>query len=165
MSNKYYMCKEEEDKVDHILLHCSKAIILWQLIQALCGIKWVKHSLVRKALLSWHGSFIGKKEEKKLGESLLCTYYGPYGRGETREPLKILKNKQSNNHLSIIIWNGQGYIQEIALHLYWTLLIGRALCSGWELFFVFLMISCGLLAPLYTLCILQCTLLLGIVSI
>ena len=31
MLNRYYMCKEEETS-DHILFHCLKARILWQLI-------------------------------------------------------------------------------------------------------------------------------------
>ena len=52
MPNRYYMCKEEEETSDHILLHCPKACILWQLIFALFGVQWVMHSSVRGLLLS-----------------------------------------------------------------------------------------------------------------
>ena len=52
MHNRCYMCKEEEETSDNILLHCSKARILWQLIFALFDVRWVMNSLVRGLLLS-----------------------------------------------------------------------------------------------------------------
>lgn len=63
-----YLCKgDEEESTNHILLHCSKVAMLSQLI-----------------LLAW--SFCRKEEER-----LLCVYFGPYGRSEIKEPLKIQK--------------------------------------------------------------------------
>ena len=35
MPNRCYMCKAGEETRDHILLHCPKASILWQLVFAL----------------------------------------------------------------------------------------------------------------------------------
>ena len=64
MPNRCYMCKEEEEMSDHILLHCPKTHILWQLIFALFGVQWVMHSSVRGLLLSWGGFFVGRRRKK-----------------------------------------------------------------------------------------------------
>lgn len=64
MLNRCYMHKEEEETIDYILLHCLKVVILWQLICALFEREWVMYSLEKKAHLSWHGSFVGRKTKK-----------------------------------------------------------------------------------------------------
>ena len=45
--NKCFLCKGEEESCDHILLHCSKASLLWQLVFSLFGVVWVLHTLVQ----------------------------------------------------------------------------------------------------------------------
>lgn len=62
--NRCYMCKEDEETSDYILLHYTKACNLWQLVFVLFGVQWVMHSLVRGFLLSSSGSFVGKKGKK-----------------------------------------------------------------------------------------------------
>ena len=53
MPNRCYMCKEEDEETsNHILLHCSKAHILWQLVFALFDVKRVMNSSIRGLLLS-----------------------------------------------------------------------------------------------------------------
>ena len=52
-----------EEIVDHLLLHCSKAKILWDLLLAIFGVSWVFPHTV-ETLLSWHGSFVGKRRKK-----------------------------------------------------------------------------------------------------
>ena len=75
MPNRCYMCKEEEDTSVHILLHCPKARILWQLIFALFGVHWVMHSLVRGLLLSWGGFPVGRKRKKAWKVAPLCLFW------------------------------------------------------------------------------------------
>ena len=72
--NRCYLFKIEDGTSDHILIHCLKARLLWQLIFALFGIQWVLNCSVREVLLSWHGSFIGKKRKKAWKVSLLCLF-------------------------------------------------------------------------------------------
>lgn len=50
------------------------------------------HSLVRGAIVSWCGSFAGKKRKKKrLGRLFGCVCFGLFGGRELRELLKIVK--------------------------------------------------------------------------
>ena len=51
------MYKVEEETTNHLLLHYSKAKILWQLVFSLFGATWVMNSSRRGTLLSWHGFF------------------------------------------------------------------------------------------------------------
>ena len=53
-----FLCKEEEESIDHILLNCSLVRILWKLFD-LFGIQWVHSAIVKEALLGWNGSFVG----------------------------------------------------------------------------------------------------------
>ena len=59
-ANKCFLCYTHKESIDHILLHCNKARVLWQLLFSLFGIPWVIHSSIRDTLLGWHGSFVGR---------------------------------------------------------------------------------------------------------
>ena len=73
--NRCYLCKEEEETCDHILIHCLKARLLWNLIFALFGIQWVLSCSIREVLLNWHGSFVGKKRKKARKVTPLCMFW------------------------------------------------------------------------------------------
>ena len=64
LANKCFMCLEKEETIDHLLLHCTKTRVLWDLLFNLFGLSGVLPSSVRETLLSWHGSFVGKKRKK-----------------------------------------------------------------------------------------------------
>ena len=72
MPNRCYMCEVEEETSDHIVLHCPKARMLWQLVFYFFNVQWVMHSLVRGVLLSWGDSLVGKKIKEKGLES--CSF-------------------------------------------------------------------------------------------
>ena len=75
LPNRCYMCKEEEETSVHILLHCPKACILWQLIFSLFGVQWVMHSSVRGLLLSWGDFLVGRKRKKAWKVTPLCLFW------------------------------------------------------------------------------------------
>ena len=70
-----------EESVDHLLVHCTKTGILWQLVFSLFGIKWVMPDSVKEVLLSWQGNFVGKKEFFFEG-LLLYAFCGLFGGGK-----------------------------------------------------------------------------------
>ena len=49
--NRCFLCKQEEETTDHLLLFCEKARMLWLLIFSLFGVHWVMHSSVKRNLL------------------------------------------------------------------------------------------------------------------
>ncbi|RVW40560.1 Trimethylguanosine synthase [Vitis vinifera] len=62
----------EEESIDHILIQCSKARGLWELLFALFGVTWVRPSSVRDTLSGWSGFKLGKKRRKALVEGWYC---------------------------------------------------------------------------------------------
>ena len=77
LPNKCYLCKGEEESVNHLLLHCSKATMIQQLIFALFGVQLVMSSSIKDVILSQHDSFVGKKRKKVWNAAPLCLF-GPY---------------------------------------------------------------------------------------
>ena len=66
LANRCFLC-EEEETVDHLLLHCLKSKLMWDLLLAIVGVNWVLPLIIREAFLSWSESFVGKKKKKELG--------------------------------------------------------------------------------------------------
>ena len=52
MTNKCFPCHEEEKSVDHILIHCDKIYVVWNLLFFLFGVSWVLPFSVRELLRS-----------------------------------------------------------------------------------------------------------------
>ena len=62
VSNKHLYWLEET--VNHILIRCIVAKVLWDMICALFGVQWVFPETVKEVLLSWRGPFVGEKRKK-----------------------------------------------------------------------------------------------------
>ena len=58
------MVSSDEENVNHLLIHCTVARVLWGIVLSLFGAQWVFTETVKEAVLSWKGSFVGKKREK-----------------------------------------------------------------------------------------------------
>ena len=52
LANKCFLYEEMEETVDHLLLHCSKARLMWDLLLAIVRVNWAFPFTVREALLS-----------------------------------------------------------------------------------------------------------------
>ncbi|RVX04101.1 hypothetical protein CK203_015494 [Vitis vinifera] len=64
LANRCSLCCAEEETINHILVHCSKAKVLWDLVFSLFGGNWVLSSTVRDTLLGWCAFFKNKKHRK-----------------------------------------------------------------------------------------------------
>ena len=73
--NRCFLCQEAEELVDHLLLHCSKTRVLWELLFSLFGVNWIISGSVRDMLLGWKGTFVGKRK-KKVWQALLLACFG-----------------------------------------------------------------------------------------
>ena len=48
MVNRCFICREGEEKVVHLLIHCSTVKGLWELLLAIVGFSWVFRSLLER---------------------------------------------------------------------------------------------------------------------
>ena len=64
--NRCFLCEEEKETIDHLLIHCSRAKILWNLLLTIMDYNWVFPLTVRQALLAWQSANVGKKRKKNL---------------------------------------------------------------------------------------------------
>ena len=69
------LCCTAEKIIDHLLIHCIKAKVLWDLLFTLFSVSWVLHSSVKEVLLGRHGSFVGKKRRKVWRAAPLCLFW------------------------------------------------------------------------------------------
>ena len=70
-----FLCCSEEELIDHILIHCTMARVLWELLFAIFGVTWVLPLSIRETFIGWHGSFVGKKRKKAWMIAPLCLFW------------------------------------------------------------------------------------------
>ncbi|WKA02253.1 hypothetical protein VitviT2T_020466 [Vitis vinifera] len=75
LPNCCFLCGCAEESVNHILIHCTVVRALWELVLGLVGVKWVFPETVKEVLLSWRGSFVGKKRKKIWKSIPLCIFW------------------------------------------------------------------------------------------
>ena len=82
--NRWCLCEEDEETIDHLLIHCTTARMLWVLFLSIVGTTWVFPHSIMHTLLTWQGGHVGKKQKKKSGWLLLYAFYGLYGGKEIK---------------------------------------------------------------------------------
>ena len=73
--NRCFLCQEAEELVDHLLLHCRKTRVLWELLFSLFGVNWIISGSVRDMLLGWKGTFVGKRRKKVWQTVPSCLFW------------------------------------------------------------------------------------------
>ena len=68
--------------------------MLWLLNFSIFGVQWVMHSSVRRNLLGWHGSFVGKKREKAWRAAPICLLWTIWKERNMRAFDNIERNDQ-----------------------------------------------------------------------
>ena len=74
LANRCFLREEEEETIDHLLIHCSRAKMLWDLILVIVGSNRVFPLTVRHALLAWQGAKVGKNRKRVWMTSPLCLF-------------------------------------------------------------------------------------------
>ena len=74
LANRCYLSEEERETLNHLLIHCPKAKMLWELILAIVRFGWVFPFSVQQVLLAWQGTKVGKKRKKVWKAAPLCLF-------------------------------------------------------------------------------------------
>jgi len=70
------MCKKHGESVDHLLLHCDVARIVWSSFYRLFGVEWVMPSSVVDLLSAW-GTLLGRGPVHRMWKQVpLCVLWG-----------------------------------------------------------------------------------------
>ncbi|RVW22247.1 LINE-1 reverse transcriptase-like [Vitis vinifera] len=75
LPNRCNLCGCEEENANHILLHCTVVKTIWEITLVIFGVQWVFPESVIEVLLSWRGSFVGKKRKKIWKSIPLCIFW------------------------------------------------------------------------------------------
>ena len=75
IANRCFLCEEHEETIDHLLIHCSRAKMLWDLLLAITEANWVFPSTVRQLLLAWQSASVGKKRKRVWMAAPLCFFW------------------------------------------------------------------------------------------
>ena len=73
--NMCFLCEEKEETIDHLLIHCSKAKMLWGLLLAITDTMWVFPRTVRQCLLAWQSASVSKKRKRVWMAAPLCIFW------------------------------------------------------------------------------------------
>lgn len=63
--NRCYLCKQDAESCNHILLRCPIAYSLWFMVYGLLGINWVIAGTLREELWAW-GNVCKQKKHANL---------------------------------------------------------------------------------------------------
>ena len=72
--NGCFLCLEEEEMINHLVIHCPKTRTLVELLLSQFGVVWVLPLTVKDTLIGWNGSFVGKKGPKVWKVAPLCIF-------------------------------------------------------------------------------------------
>ena len=75
LANRCFLCEEDEEDINHLLLHCKKARMLWDLLLSIVGTSWVAPDSVIQMLLSWQGAPVGKKSKNIWNAAPVCLFW------------------------------------------------------------------------------------------
>ena len=74
-ANRCFLCEEDEETIDHLLIHCKSAKMLWNIFLSIVGTSWVFLHSVLHTLLAWQGVVVGKKHKKTGIATPLCLFW------------------------------------------------------------------------------------------
>ena len=74
-ANRCFLCEEDEETIDHLLIHCKSEKMLWDLFLSIVGISWVFPLPVLHTLLAWQGVAVEKKRKKIWTAAPLCLFW------------------------------------------------------------------------------------------
>ena len=75
LANRCLLCEEEEESIDHLLIHCPRAEMLWEIFLAIIGSSWVFPRTIRQTLHAWQSANVGRKRKRIWMAAPLCLFW------------------------------------------------------------------------------------------
>ena len=75
LANRYFLCEEEKETINHLVIHCPRAKMLWVLFLAIVGLSWVFPRTVRQTLLAWQSVNVDRKPMRIWMEAPLYLFW------------------------------------------------------------------------------------------
>ena len=75
LANRCFLCEDDEETIDHLLSHCSRAKMLWDLLLFIVDSNWVFPLTVSQSLLAWQGANVGGKHKRVWITTPLCLFW------------------------------------------------------------------------------------------
>ena len=75
LANRCFLCEEDEEDINHLLIHCKKARMLWDLLLSIVGTRWVFPANIIQLLLSWQEAPVGKKRKNIWIAAPICLFW------------------------------------------------------------------------------------------
>ena len=75
LANRCFLCGNDEETIDHLLLHSPVTRLLWDLLLAIFGVYWVFPKSVSETLISWCGTCVGKRRKKAWMPASLTLFW------------------------------------------------------------------------------------------
>ena len=73
--NRCFLCEDDEETIDYLLIHCSRAKMLLNLFLAITDYNWVFPLMVCQFLLAWQSASVGKKRKRVWLAAPLCLFW------------------------------------------------------------------------------------------
>ena len=75
MVNRCILCKDNEESIDHILIHCDKTRVLWTFLLVVFSLKWVFLVSVKNLFLEWKFKELDKKRRIVWHVAPICLFW------------------------------------------------------------------------------------------
>ena len=75
LANVCFLCEDDEETIDHLLIHCSRAKMLWDLFLAIVDSSWMFPLTVHQFLLTWQSANVRKKHKRVWMAASLCLFW------------------------------------------------------------------------------------------
>ena len=119
-ANRCFFYHAKEESINHLLVHCVKTRVLWELMFALFRVSWVLPVSVRETLLGWHGPFEDKKRRKVWKAGPLCLFWIVW---KVKNRIAFEEEELSIQRLKSLfvsyLWSeAKGYLDDVPLTLF-----------------------------------------------
>ena len=74
LANRCCFCADDEEYIEHLLIHCTKIWALWSILVEALGIAWVTPRLVKDFIICWN-KLPMRKDKRRISSTALCSLF------------------------------------------------------------------------------------------